>query len=77
MSVNIDDAFSLLPIPPSHSHHHICSISTELQDRISKIDRLRKRYEIITVSMQPPEGEEQSQAYYVIKVGWGGGDWFL
>ncbi|KAL5476034.1 hypothetical protein EMCRGX_G025936 [Ephydatia muelleri] len=43
------------------------TVTTELQDRISKIDRLRKRYEIITVSMQPPEGEEQSQAYYVIK----------
>lgn len=44
-------------------------ISAELHDRISKIDKLRKRYEILMVSMSPPEGEgeERSQAYYVIK----------
>ena len=44
-------------------------LSTELHDRIAKIDRLRKRYEILTMSMNPPEGEEEhSQTYYVIKV---------
>ena len=43
--------------------------SSEVQECISKIDKLRKRYEIITVAMAPPEGEEEhSQAYYVIKV---------
>lgn len=43
--------------------------SAQLHDRIAKIDRLRKRYEILTVSMSPPEGEEEhSQTYYVIKV---------
>lgn len=45
------------------------NISAELHERISKIDKLRKRYEILSVSMAPPEedGEEHSQAYYVIK----------
>jgi len=43
-------------------------ISAELHERISKIEKLRKRYEILMVSMAPPEGEEEhSQAYYVIK----------
>ena len=42
--------------------------SAELHERISKIDKLRKRYEILSVAMKPPEGEEEhSQAYYVIK----------
>ena len=42
--------------------------SSELHEHISKIDKLRKRYEILTVSMSPAEGEEEkSQAYYVIK----------
>uniref|UniRef100_A0A8B9QNV8 Coiled-coil domain-containing protein 39 n=1 Tax=Apteryx owenii TaxID=8824 RepID=A0A8B9QNV8_APTOW len=44
-------------------------ISAEFQDRLNKIDKLRCRYEILTVVMMPPEGEEEkTQAYYVIKV---------
>ncbi|XP_009960534.1 PREDICTED: coiled-coil domain-containing protein 39, partial [Leptosomus discolor] len=43
-------------------------ISAECQDRLSKIDKLRCRYELLTVVMMPPEGEEEkSHAYYVIK----------
>ncbi|XP_048746440.2 coiled-coil domain-containing protein 39-like isoform X1 [Ostrea edulis] len=43
-------------------------ISAELHERISKIEKLKSRYEILMVSMAPPEGEEErSQAYYVIK----------
>ncbi|XP_065679136.1 coiled-coil domain-containing protein 39 isoform X2 [Hydra vulgaris] len=42
-------------------------ISCELHECISKIEILRKRYEILTVSIIPPDGEENSQAYYVIK----------
>ncbi|XP_033638039.1 coiled-coil domain-containing protein 39-like [Asterias rubens] len=44
------------------------TVSSELHERITKIDKLRKRYEILMVSMAPPEGEEdRSQAYYVIR----------
>uniref|UniRef100_A0A663MPD7 Coiled-coil domain-containing protein 39 n=1 Tax=Athene cunicularia TaxID=194338 RepID=A0A663MPD7_ATHCN len=43
-------------------------ISAEFQDRLSKIDKLRCRYEILTVVMMPPEGEEEkTHTYYVIK----------
>ncbi|NWT50672.1 CCD39 protein, partial [Erythrocercus mccallii] len=43
-------------------------MSAEFQDRLWKIDKLKHRYEIFTLSMMPPEGEEmKSQAYYVIK----------
>uniref|UniRef100_A0A672UG35 Coiled-coil domain-containing protein 39 n=2 Tax=Strigops habroptila TaxID=2489341 RepID=A0A672UG35_STRHB len=43
-------------------------ISAEFQDCLNKIDKLRCRYEVLTIVMMPPEGEEEkSQAYYVIK----------
>ena len=42
--------------------------SSELHERISKIEILRKRYEILMVSMTPFNEEENiSQAYYVVK----------
>ncbi|NWR98401.1 CCD39 protein, partial [Motacilla alba] len=45
--------------------HHL---SAEFQDRLWKIDKLKRKYELFTLSMMPPEGEEmKSQAYYVIK----------
>lgn len=44
-------------------------ISAEFHERLSKIDKLKNRYEILTVVMLPPEGEEENtQTYYVIKV---------
>lgn len=44
------------------------TVSSELHDRIAKIDKLRKRYEILMVTMAPPDGEEdRSQAYFVIR----------
>ncbi|XP_071608694.1 coiled-coil domain-containing protein 39 [Heliangelus exortis] len=43
-------------------------ISAEFQDRLSKIDKLRCRYELLTFMMMPPEGEEEkTQIYYIIK----------
>ncbi|NWQ74557.1 CCD39 protein, partial [Columbina picui] len=43
-------------------------ISAEFQDRLSKIDKLRCRYELLTVVMMPPDGEEERTiTYYVIK----------
>lgn len=46
------------------------TLSSELKSRISKVEKLKKRYDIIMISMAPPEGtpeEENSNAYYVIK----------
>nr|XP_033814755.1 coiled-coil domain-containing protein 39 isoform X4 [Geotrypetes seraphini] len=44
------------------------SISLELHERLARIEKMKKRYEIVTISMMPPEGEEdKTQAYYIIK----------
>ncbi|XP_032754412.1 coiled-coil domain-containing protein 39 [Rattus rattus] len=44
------------------------TVSSEFNERLSKIDKLKNRYEILTVVMLPPEGEEEkTQSYYVIK----------
>merc|ERR1719220_1042898 len=48
-------------------------LSHDLHERISKIKKIRNRYESLMILMAPPEGEAgeseetQSQAYYVIK----------
>lgn len=44
------------------------SAAAELRDRVSKVEKLKRRYEIIMTHFGSEEGEEEhSQAYYVIK----------
>ncbi|KAE8603836.1 hypothetical protein XENTR_v10014478 [Xenopus tropicalis] len=44
------------------------NISSQLHERLAKVEKMRKRFEILTIAMMPPEGEEEkSQAYYVVK----------
>ncbi|XP_062987952.1 coiled-coil domain-containing protein 39 [Elgaria multicarinata webbii] len=44
------------------------TLSSEFHERLSKIEKLKDRYEIITIVMMPPEGEEEkTHTYYVIK----------
>uniref|UniRef100_A0A8D0KPV3 Coiled-coil domain-containing protein 39 n=1 Tax=Salvator merianae TaxID=96440 RepID=A0A8D0KPV3_SALMN len=44
------------------------TLSSEFHERLGKIEKLKSRFEIITIVMMPPEGEEEkTQTYYVIK----------
>ncbi|XP_016368868.1 LOW QUALITY PROTEIN: coiled-coil domain-containing protein 39-like [Sinocyclocheilus rhinocerous] len=43
-------------------------LSAAVNETLFKIDKMRKRYEILTVSLAAPEGdEEKSQAYFIIR----------
>ncbi|KAJ8357355.1 hypothetical protein SKAU_G00201490 [Synaphobranchus kaupii] len=44
------------------------TLSVEMNDKLLKIDKLRKRYEIMILSMEAPEGDGWSPEYYLIKI---------
>ncbi|KAJ3076829.1 Coiled-coil domain-containing protein 39 [Podochytrium sp. JEL0797] len=44
------------------------SANSELRDRVGRVEKLRRRYEILMTQFAPEEGEEEhSQAFYVIQ----------
>ncbi|XP_064194374.1 coiled-coil domain-containing protein 39-like [Anguilla rostrata] len=44
------------------------ALSLEMNDKLLKMDKLRKRYEIMILSMESPDGEGWSPEYYLIKI---------
>merc|ERR1711970_1138097 len=66
--VEIEQHMTKIVQENKHADEIKSQLSMEVHNRMSKIDKLKKRYEIITLAMQTPEGEEEhSQAYHVIK----------
>lgn len=39
----------------------------ELSARLTRIDKLKKKYQLLLLQISPDEDEEKSQAYYIIK----------
>ncbi|KAJ3295187.1 Coiled-coil domain-containing protein 39 [Borealophlyctis nickersoniae] len=65
---------SMLRLAHKASEEERHSACAELRDRVSKVEKLKRRYEILMTQFAPTEdgenageGEEHSQAYYVIK----------
>ncbi|KAJ3412119.1 Coiled-coil domain-containing protein 39 [Chytridiales sp. JEL 0842] len=64
--IGIHNDMLRLQIKNAEEERH--SANSELRDRIGKVEKLRRRYEILMTQFAPEEGEEEhSQAYYVIK----------
>jgi len=53
-----------LQIKEAEEERHMAN--TEYHERLNKLDKLKKRYEIL-VTHFPNDEEEHSQAYYIIK----------
>lgn len=59
----------MLRLQLKQSHEERLSAAMEFKERVGKVDRMKKRYEILMMQLAPSseDGEEHSQAYYVIK----------
>jgi hypothetical protein len=64
----IDIHKDILRVQMKNANEERQAASSELRDRVSKIEKLKKRYEILMTQFAPEDGEEEhSQAYFVIK----------
>ena len=64
----IDLHKDMLRIQIKNAEEERHAANSQLRDRVGKIEKLKKRYEILMTQFAPEEGEEEhSQAYYVIK----------
>ena len=58
-SRHLGDLWLVETITNDHQFEIFSQLNMEVHNRVSKIDKLKKRYEIITLSMRAPEGEEE------------------
>ncbi len=64
----IDIHKDMLRVQIKNAEEERHSATTELRDRVGKVEKLKRRYEILMTQFAPEDGEEDhSQAFYVIK----------
>ena len=64
----IDIHKDLLRVDIKNTEEERYSAKNELRERINKVEKIKRKYEILVTRFAPEEGaEEHSQAYYVIK----------